>query len=135
MSVAFTVQTKIAKADGLRQIAYGIVLEPRTAENPDTQGDYYLAADIEEAFHEFHEALAKSGFGGDLMHDETTQAGHPHESYIAPVDFTLGDQVVTKGSWVMGMHYPDPEIWARIVKGELAAFSVGGNGTRIPEGA
>jgi hypothetical protein len=133
MSVAFVVETRIAKRDGLRQIAYGVVLEPRDPDNPDSQGDWYSREDIEDAFHAFHDDLAKSGFGGDLMHDGTTQAGHPHDSFIAPVDFPLGDQIVKAGSWVMGMHYPDPAIWSRVQKGELGAFSVGGTGTRIYE--
>jgi len=132
-AVRFDVQTRIAKADTVRQIAYGVVLEPRTADNPDTQGDWYDADDVEAAFHAFHEAIAKSGFAGDLMHDEATQAGHPHDSFIAPIDFELGDQVVKTGSWVMGMHYPDPAIWDRVQKGELGAFSVGGTGTRLRE--
>lgn len=131
--VRFTVETRIAKADPTRQLAYGVVLEPRTADDPDAQGDWYTAEDVELAAHHFMAEVTKGTGFGDLMHDETTRAGYPVESWITPVDFQLGAEIVKAGSWVMGMHYPDPEIWGRIVKGELAAFSVGGSGKRITE--
>jgi len=129
--VRFLIETPIVKTDSARQIAVGVVLEPRLESDPDTQGDWYTAEDVELAAHGFMAEVSKGEGFGDLMHDETTRAGYPVESYIAPVEFTLGDQLVKVGSWVMAMHYPDPEIWDRIVKGELNAFSVGGQGTRI----
>jgi hypothetical protein len=129
--VRFTVEAPIRKVDTVRQIAYGVVLEPRGPDDPDTQGDWYTAQDVELAAHGFMTEVTKGSGFGDLLHDGTTRAGYPVESFIAPVDFELGGQLVRKGSWVMGMHYPDPAIWGRIEKGELAAFSVGGSGTRI----
>ena len=67
---------------------------------------------------------------GDLVHDDVTKAGYPVECFIAPVDFDLGNEHVLKGSWVIGMHYPDGRIWKGIVDGTLGAFSVGGFGLR-----
>lgn len=134
----FALPARIVKNDGARQIAYGVVLEPRTADNPDTQGDWYDAADIELAAHGFLEAVAKGAGGADLMHlndGEGPLIGYPVESFIAPVDFTWGYgdrlEVVKAGSWVMGVHYTDPAIWDAVVKGEYAAFSVWGTGTRV----
>lgn len=133
---SFSLPARIVKADGARQIAVGVVLEPCTPETTvDTQGDWYTAEDIELAAHDFMAAVAKGEAWADLMHDEGAVIGFPVESYIAPVDFALGTgdraHVVKAGSWVMSMHYPDPDLWARIAKGELAAFSVGGTGRRI----
>lgn len=127
---------RLAKADTVRRIAYSVVLEPRTAADPDTQGDWYTADDIEKAAHGWlSQHVAKGHSAADLMHDEETDAGVPVESFIAPVDFGWGTgdsvEVVKAGSWIVGMHYPDQSVWDRIVKGELAAFSVGGSGTRI----
>lgn len=129
---------RIAKSDHVQQVAYGVVLEPRTADSPDSQGDWYTAADVEAAAHGFLEAIAKGEGGADLMHaadGEGPLVGEVVESYIAPVDFTWGEgdalELVRAGSWVMGVHYPDPEIWSRVEKGELGAFSVWGSGTRI----
>jgi len=124
---------RIVKSDTPRQIAYGVVLEPcGPADTADTQGDWYTAEDIELAAHGFLEGVAKGEAWGDLMHDDS-RIGYPVESFIAPVDFPAGDQVVKAGSWVIGMHYPDPEIWALVAKGELAAFSVAGHGKRVIE--
>jgi hypothetical protein len=129
---------RIVKNDTARQIAYGVVLEPRTVDNPDGQGDWYTAEDIEKAAHGFLAVLAAGTGGADLMHAEDGEGplvGIPVESYIAPVDFTWGEgdrlEVVKAGSWVMGCHYPDAAIWAGVVKGELGAFSVWGSGWRV----
>jgi hypothetical protein len=127
-----SVPARIVKSDDARQIAYGVVLEPCTAETTvDTQGDWYTAEDIELAAHGFLEGVAKGEAWGDLLHDDVSQGGYPVESFIAPVDFLAGDQLIKAGSWVMGMHYPDPEIWELVAKGELAAFSVAGTGKRV----
>lgn len=120
----------IAKRDRARQIAYGVALEPRTADNPDLEGDWYSAEDVEAAAHHFMSEVTKGDGFGDVLHDNETRAGYPVESFIAPVDFVLGDQHVAAGSWVVGMHYPDPDLWGDIVKGRYAAFSVGGFGLR-----
>lgn len=139
MNAPFRIPTRIVKQDGDRQIAYSVVLEPRTRDNPDAQGDYYDADDIELAAHGFMEAVAKGSGGSGLMHEGDQLIGYPVESFIAPVDFLWGAgdrlEVVKTGSWVMGIHYPDPEVWADIVKGKYAAVSVQGSGTRIFEEA
>lgn len=134
--VKFSRPVPIAKADEDRQIAYGVVLEPCTAETTiDTQGDWYTAEDIELAAHGFMAAVAKGIGGSGLMHSGAELIGYPVETFIAPVDFQLGDDIVKAGSWVLGVHYPDPEIWAGIRKGKYAAFSVQGRGVRIFEEA
>lgn len=126
---------RIVKRDEVRQIAYSVVLEPRSAANPDSQGDWYTAEDIEKAAHRWLGHVAKGDGWGDVMHDEATRAGVPVESFIAPVDFGWGDgdrvEVVKAGSWVVGMFYEDADLWARVEAGEFDAVSVGGSGTRI----
>jgi hypothetical protein len=137
MSLArFSRPVPIAKADPVRQVAYSVVLEPCTADTTiDTQGDYYDATDVELAAHGFMANVAKGVGGSGVMHLGTELVGYPVESFIAPVDFVLGDDVVKAGSWVVGMHYPDPAVWADVVKGKYAALSVQGRGVRIFEEA
>lgn len=137
MSLAqFSRPVPIVKADPTRQIAYSVVLEPCTAETTiDSQGDYYSAEDIELACHGFAAAVAKGAGGSGLMHLGDELIGIPVENFIAPVDFVLGDDIVKAGSWVVGMHYPDPAIWADVVKGKYGALSVQGRGVRIVEEA
>ena len=135
----FAMPARIVKSDVARQIAYGVVLEPCTAETTrDSQGDWYTADDVEKAAHSFLEAVAKGEGGADLMHlqdGDGPLVGFPVESFIAPIDFVWGvddrTEVVKAGSWVMGVHYPDAEIWGQIVKGDLGAFSVWGKGMRV----
>ncbi len=134
--VKFSRPVTIAKADTDRQIAYSVVLEPCDATTTiDTQGDYYDADDVELAAHGFMANVAKGIGGSGVMHLGDELVGYPVESFIAPVDFVLGDDVVKAGSWVVGMHYPDPAIWADVVKGKYAALSVQGRGVRIFEEA
>lgn len=134
MSATFRRTTTVAKADAARQIAYSVVLEPCTAETTvDTQGDWYEAGDIELAAHGFLAKVATGEAGSGVMHAGDELVGYPVESFIAPVDFVLGDQIVKAGSWVVGMHYPDPAVWADVVKGKYAALSVQGRGVRIFE--
>ncbi len=136
---AFAVPARIVKSDGTRQVAYGVVLEPCTPETTrDTQGDWYTADEIEKAAHGFLETVAKGDGGADLMHADDGEGplvGYPVESFIAPVDFAWGEgdraEIVKAGSWVLAVHYPDPGIWDAIVKGDLGAFSVWGQGTRV----
>ena len=131
MTDQLALRSRIVKADAKAQIAVSVVLEPRTEENPDTQGDWYTAEDIAKAAHRFMVNLAKGNAGADLLHTEEPLVGEIVESFLAPCDFPLGDQVVPAGAWVAAVHYPDAEIWQLVEKGELGAFSVGGSGKRI----
>lgn len=126
-------EARIAKADDEQRIAYGVILEPRGPDDPDTQGDYYDAPAVAKGCHGFNLRQALGQAWGDLLHDGITKAGYLVESYIAPVDFQLGDQLVKSGSWVGGMYVPEDEHWALVKSGVLATFSVGGTGTRITE--
>ena len=137
----FALPARIVKSDGARQVAYGVVLEPCTAETTrDSQGDWYTADDIEKAAHGFLEAVAKGEGGADLMHLQDGDGpliGYPVESFIAPVDFVWGDgdrtEIVKAGSWVMGVIWPEKQ-WEEIKKGKFTGYSVQGRGRRIPLG-
>lgn len=126
----FVRHADVVRKDARQQVAWGVVLEPRGPEDPDGQGDWYTADDIAKAAHRFLTRLAASDAGADHMHDGRP-IGVVVESYIAPSDLRLGGQVVKAGSWVAGIHYPDPGVWDLVEKGQLGAFSVGGRGTRL----
>lgn len=114
------------KANKDQQIVYGVVSEPGTI---DLQGDRISKSEIRKACHKFmmesqkigkeHEAVAKA----DII-----------ESYIAPVDFKCGGQVVKSGSWVMAVKIHDPNLWQAVKKGEITGFSIAGRGERVPFG-
>ena len=48
------------------------------------------------------------------------------ESYIAPVDFTVVNKSVKKGTWVITVRVLDKKIWKAVKDGELTGFSMAG---------
>ncbi|MBN1629685.1 MAG: hypothetical protein JW990_07975 [Thermoleophilia bacterium] len=117
----------IAKADTPQRVSYGVVLEPDTE---DLQGDVMSAEDIEKAAYNWMERSQTAG----RMHSETVDGAKVVESYIAPADIPVetpdGPETIRKGSWVMGVRWPE-NIWKRIVAGEYTGYSVGGTGVRL----
>lgn len=114
----------ILKRDDERQLVYGIVSEPDTV---DSQGDVISAAEIEKAAHRFMAEYRAQRSKPRLMHqaDVGDDAVQFVESYVAPVDFTMGDQPVLKGSWVLVSHVADDDLWGMVKKGELTGYSIG----------
>lgn len=88
----------IAKADDAQRLVYGIVYEPNVADA--------------------HEI--------DKQHDFQSGVGEVVESYIAPSDFEMSDEVIKKGSWVLVTKASD-EIWEQIQKGEINRIFNGRN--------
>ncbi|WP_144483269.1 XkdF-like putative serine protease domain-containing protein [Bacillus pumilus] len=108
----------IAKADDAQRLVYGIVYEPNVA---DAHGDYMTPEEIEKAAHGF----LKDAREIDKQHDFQGGVGEVVESYIAPSDFEMGDEMIKKGSWVLVTKASD-EIWNQIQKGEITGYSMAG---------
>lgn len=108
----------IAKADDAQRLVYGIVYEPNVA---DAHGDYMTPAEIEKAAHGF----LKDAREIDKQHDFQGGVGEVVESYIAPADFEMGEDIIKKGSWVLVTKASD-EIWEQIQKGEITGYSMAG---------
>lgn len=111
---------KLLKRDEAQQIVYGVVYEPDVV---DAHGDFMDAEEIEKAAHVF----LKEFRNVDKQHDFTSKVGEVIESYIAPADFELGGQTVTKGTWMMAVKVVD-DVWQSIQKGEYTGFSLAGYG-------
>ncbi|ENL8761310.1 hypothetical protein AB6J05_001065 [Listeria monocytogenes] len=101
-----------------KQLVYGLVYEPDVE---DAHGDFMKAEEIEKAAHQF----MKDARNIDKQHDFNAGVGEVVESYIAPTDFSISDQVITKGSWVMATKASDA-IWESIRKGEITGYSMAG---------
>lgn len=108
----------VTKADDPQKLVYGVVYEP---EVEDAHGDYMDAETIEKAAHSFMEDYQQI----DKQHDFTTSAGKVVESYIAPIDMTIEDTTITKGTWVLVTKATD-EMWEDIQKGEFTGYSLAG---------
>lgn len=113
----------IAKADEEQQTVTGIVLQPEVV---DGQGDIMSEKVIRDTAYRF-----LSGF------NRTTKLGVQHntfpkgklalvESWIAPLNMTIGLKTVKQGSWIMTVKVIDKKLWKKVKDGQITGFSVGG---------
>ena len=109
---------------GDQQIVYGVVSEPDTV---DLQGDRLSKAEIRKACHKFMQTSQKI-----TKEHEGPAKADIIESYIAPVDYKCGGQVVKAGSWVMAVKIHDKDVWKAVKDGEITGFSIAGQGERVP---
>lgn len=105
-----------------QQLVTGVVLVPEVA---DAHGDIISAEVIQAAAHQFLAEYNTSTTLG-IMHKDMDPPLELVESYIAPSDFVLGSQMITKGSWVITVHVIDSEVWGKVKDGKLTGFSIGG---------
>ena len=121
----------IAKIDDERRLVASVVYEPGVE---DAHGDTMTAEQIEKSCHGFGIRYAQGR--GELGTDHARKANRlemvPVENYLAPVDFRLGTQLVTKGSWIMWSKVLDDELWKGIKAGEYTGYSFEGWGRRVP---
>lgn len=122
----FYVQIGKTSDEPEKQLVYGVVLKPEPF--IDSQGDVMTKAEIEVAAHNFMEQSRLY----DLFHKDSLSAkcAVPVESYIAPQDLDWGGKVIPAGSWVVVTHITDANIWKKIKKGEINAYSIKGVGRR-----
>lgn len=98
------------------QIVYGEVYAPN---RPDAHQEFMTAESIRKMAHGFMQAGRQGEI--DLMHNNRVIKGCcVVESYIAPED----DSMFIPGSWVVGVHVPDKEVWSMIKKGDINGFSM-----------
>lgn len=120
--------SKVVKTDenGDERYVLGIVLEPDII---DAQNDTYSAEEVRAAEQIFMEQYGTIG----LMHERNvSSAVKILESYIAPVEFKLGDVVVKAGTWLMAVRVLDDKLWSACKAGDLTGFSIGGTAVRTP---
>ncbi|MEK5238054.1 XkdF-like putative serine protease domain-containing protein [Paenibacillus sp. FSL L8-0470] len=118
-------QVQIAKVDDAKRVVIGVVYQPDVL---DAHEDEMEAEEIEKAAHLFMEK--QHTYNIDKQHDLEVDKGYVVESYIAPCDMEIGDQIIAKGSWVAGVKVTDDDTWDSIKKGEITGFSMWGVGKR-----
>lgn len=119
-----TRQASFKKTDTMKQIVYGEVYVP---DDPDTDGDWMTATEIEKMAHLFMANLRQ--YQVDKQHDETPDDGVVVESFIA----REGDPDFTPGAWVLGTKITNAETWAQILKGEITGYSMAGDAVIVPD--
>ncbi|MEM1505929.1 XkdF-like putative serine protease domain-containing protein [Domibacillus sp. 8LH] len=121
------VKVFINKKEAAQQLVYGLVYEPRVEDAP---GDFMTAEEIEKAAHGF----MKDARNIDKQHDFNAGVGEVVESYIAPADFTIGEETIKKGSWVLVTKASDA-VWEEIQKGNITGYSMAGTAETIEKQA
>lgn len=123
-----SVSIRFVKSVDEKQLVYGIVFEPDFV---DAHDEFVSKDDVEAAAHEYLADLRKGGCRIKLSHQmEIDEAADVVESYIAPVDFNIGDVAVKEGSWVIAMKVHDPDLWTA-TKDQIQGFSPGGYKTFV----
>lgn len=117
----------LRKAEGEERYVFGIVLEPDVI---DSQNDIYSAAEVRKAAHRFMEMHAQLG-----QQHETIVTGKLKilESYVAPVDFGTGAELVKAGTWLLAIRVVDDGLWEMVKAGSFTGFSIGGSAIRSPD--
>ncbi len=123
----------VAKADGAaadEQYVLGIVLIPETV---DTQGDIYSEEAVRLAAFDYMARFSNGSGQTGLQHKGRlyTEVALV-ESYVAPVEFKIGDKLIRRGTWLMGWRILDAELWRKIKAGEYTGFSIGGTARKTP---
>lgn len=127
-SADFTIEAEFIKSSTPDRIAIAVAYPNYQPGEYDTQGDRMSEREIELMAHRF----MKDSQQYDLHHtilDVAPEDATIVESYIAPVDFTINDKFIRKGSWLVATQFSE-SLWARVIKGEFNAYSIRGRGIR-----
>lgn len=113
-------------AEAEQQYILGIVLEPEVV---DAQGDIYSADEVKRAAWEYMVNFRNVG----LMHRGLVNGKvRLVESYIAPIDMSVGGSTIKAGTWLMGLHVADDGLWGQVKSGGLTGLSIGGFAKKSP---
>ena len=111
-------------SEAMLQIVYGEVYAPNT---PNSDNEYMVEEEIRKMAHGF--LRDKKNDKIDMYHNNRLVEGASVvESFIA----RKGDPDFIEGAWVVGVHIPDPEIWDKVMKGEINGFSMEALVKKIP---
>lgn len=99
-----------------QRLVYAEVYAPN---RPDSDGEYMTAQEIQKMAHAF---TARGEMGQiDVMHNNEVVPGVKIvESFIA----RKGDQDFLEGSWVVGMHVDNDQLWQAIKEDKINGFSM-----------
>ena len=101
----------------LKQVTYVAMLP----DHVDLHGDYTSEEEVRKA----KESFNRSNMQANLFHVAMTDKFSVIESYLAPVDFILGDNFVKKGTLLMTLQVNDDDVWALIKSGDINGISIG----------
>lgn len=114
-----SIQIQVTKSlnEELKQATY-VVMVP---DEVDLHGDITDEIEVAKACHSFNAHCRKS----NLFHISNTNTFDIVESYIAPVDFSLGGRFVKKGTWLCTVQVHDDDLWQLMKSGDICSVSIG----------
>lgn len=118
----FRLFVPITKANEDKQEITGLVLQPETV---DAHYDIMSAEVIEKAAGDFLASYNKSTTLG-LMHKDFKPRFELRQSYISPIDMSIGSSIVKAGTWIMVIKVNDATVWKKIKEGGITGLSIGG---------
>lgn len=101
----------------LKQVLY-VAMCP---DEVDLHGDVTTADEVRKACHNFNMHCMKA----NLFHLVETDTFAIAESYIAPIDFILGEKIVKAGTWLVNLQVLSDDVWALVKSGNICAVSIG----------
>ncbi len=112
----------ILKVDNEKHYITGIVYQPMTE---DAHGNFMTEKEIEKAAYWF----SKNSNSVDLQHDFKKANGiSVVENWVTKSETTINDKVVPAGTWLLTVEITNDDVWAKVEKGEITGFSMGGIG-------
>ena len=112
-----TVQVVKAVNEEAKQATFIVMVPDET----DLHGDITSEEEVRKACHNFNKHSAQA----NLFHLSNTEMFEFAESYIAPIDFVLGERLVKKGTWLATIQANDDAVWDGIKSGEFNGLSIG----------
>ncbi len=113
----------VKKVEEELRLIYGEVYVPMV---PDSHNEFMTEDSVRKAGHGFLSTGKVTKI--DLMHNNQLTGCSVVESFIARKD----DPDFIPGSWVLGVHVPDDDLWAAVKKGEIGGFSLEAAVIKVP---
>lgn len=102
----------------LKQAMY-VALVP---EEVDAHGDIYNKDTVRKACESFN---ASKTVKANLFHMLNAPVFETIESYIAPCDMTINQEVIKEGTWLVKLQFTNDEIFKGVLDGKYAGVSIG----------
>ncbi len=111
-----TFAVKKAKNEELKQVLFIAMVPDET----DLHGDTTSAVEVSKACHNFNMYCRKA----NLFHLVETDSFSIVESYIAPVDFVLGEKIVKAGTWLVNLQVHTEDVWQLVKSNQINGVSI-----------
>jgi len=109
----------LKSADTLLKQALYVVLVP---DEIDAHGDMYDKDTVRKACESFNNSQTVKA---NLFHMIDSPVFETIESYIAPCDMTINQEVVKEGTWLAKLQFTNDEIFNGVLEGKYAGVSIG----------